>query len=42
MEISLLEEMDDEREEAGIDDRLHLVLVAGSDVGEEPHSFLKE
>lgn len=42
MEVSLLEKMDDQRKKAGIDDRLHLILVSSSYVGQEPDSFLKK
>ena len=40
LELSLGQMSDDHGHEAGLDHRLDLLLVARSDVGQEPHCFL--
>jgi hypothetical protein len=42
LEIASLEQMDNHGDQIRVDDRLHLILVAGSDVGQKPDSFLKQ
>ena len=41
MSTNLAEVVDDHGDEASLDDGLHLLLVARSDVGQEPHSLLQ-
>lgn len=42
MDKHLVEQVNDHRDELGVDDSLHLLLVACCDVGQEPHCLLQD
>lgn len=41
LEISAIQQMNDQRHESCVNDGLNLLLVAGGDVGDEPNCLLK-